>query len=212
MWVSMAGVLIALAAVPIAVWATRRYSRRRRRLFYDFDAVQIMGPVNPEVQGEIEVIVRRRGSDATLDNPHMITLSIFSRSDDDIIPEFFQGPLVFDFGAPVIALMKTESEPGRKGVTPPRVETTATAVRVMPSLIARAHVIKCFLLVNGKPELMVSGSPANVSVDVKRGWGEVVGSPLMRAVFVLLVVILLMVAFSATLGTYSVIEWWRYKS
>ncbi|MGX7828300.1 hypothetical protein ACTG9Q_24735 [Actinokineospora sp. 24-640] len=167
-WVSVGGVVVAVAAIVVAAWVTRRYSRKRRHLFYNVTAVPIVRPVNPAFQGEVEVIVRRPGSDEALNDPHVVTLFIVSRSDDDITPGCFQGPLIFDFNVPVIALMESNSEPGRKGVSPPGVETTASALHVRPSLITTTHKLWYSLLVEGQPALSIDGSPANVVIDDSR--------------------------------------------
>ncbi|MFC5289902.1 hypothetical protein ACFPM7_22840 [Actinokineospora guangxiensis] len=204
-WVSVGGVVV---AAVITVWVTRRYSRKRRNLFYSVMAVPIVPPVSRPLRGQVEVLVRRLGTDEVLKSPHMVTLTIRSRSDEDITPSCFHAePLKFIFNASVVALVGNESEPGRLGVSAPEVETADNALCIKPSLITATHRLSYTLLTEGSPRLGVSGSPANVVLADESRHSEINLSRLEFKAFSIVTVTLL-AAYPATLfGLQGSPEW-----
>ncbi|WP_156077145.1 hypothetical protein [Saccharothrix sp. NRRL B-16314] len=161
---AIAAVAVAVIAIAVGTWSAFRSANPRRHLHITEDSLVSLLPSGLGLGDDVEV--HRRGK--VLSNPHVITVSLVSRSARDIPRAAFDGtPLTLDFGVPVIGLLEQWSDPGRAAVCKPSVTVTATALTIGPALLTRSHELRYTVLVDGEPNLAIQGELADVHIHTK---------------------------------------------
>ncbi|WUH89850.1 hypothetical protein OG900_06760 [Streptomyces sp. NBC_00433] len=182
--------ILALLAIPISVWAARRFSERDTYLYYDLtETTQLLTP-----NARLASLTMHHG-DAPLNDPYITLLTLAVKSRRDIGKErFSQGPLVIDVGAPIVKDIDTRYSAGIELI--PALEYDGTRIHLGPSLIHNDASLTIRLLLEGGPDLK---APLRSMENVKLVQGEPITSR-NRAV------IGLMIMYSAALIT-TAISW-----
>lgn len=111
------------------------------------------GPMLGVAPGEIKVSYR----DHPVRSPHVAELRVRCKGRGEIASKDFDGerPLVFDLGAPVVAVIST-NQAGTK-VPDEHLSTEDSQVRISPCVIRRGPVLSMEFLTEGRPILTCDG-------------------------------------------------------
>lgn len=86
-WLSLAALIVAVVAIPIAVLATRRWGTRRRRLRFSWEVTPLL-PV-PQLDNREQVKVTYK--DIPVSNPHLVTIRLANVGPVDVSRANFDG-------------------------------------------------------------------------------------------------------------------------
>jgi hypothetical protein len=120
--------------------------------------------------GADDIKISLRGQ--AIDDPHLITLTIASRSRKDIrVGDFDEGkPLLFRFGVPIVAVKcfafdnQSAPELGPNLVTSGAHGAPSQTIQIKPSLIRKGRWCRLHLLTEGPPSLTCENPIADVAV------------------------------------------------
>ncbi|QAY69756.1 hypothetical protein [Xylanimonas protaetiae] len=148
--VALAALAVAIIAIPIAVFATRRWGSRRAKISVVSDAISLL----PEAtSGLVEVTFRG----IPVNEPHLVTVVIANIGPRDVSSEMFDRgrPIIIRFDAMFFGL--TQRDAALKTVSAGVGATGDDAqVAIRPSLLKRGATWSFSVIVAG---------PANVQVD-----------------------------------------------
>jgi hypothetical protein len=165
-WVTIAVTLIVGVPTLLVWWS----GIRKRLLVYTVEWTSLLLKDELESSGvdDIEIILRGQ----SVDNPHLVTLAIASRSRKDIRTEDFDSgkSLLFHLGVPIVAaksvVFKDQStlalgediaHPGLHG-------TPSKTIQIKPCLVRKGPWCQLHLLTTGPPDVKYESPIANVTV------------------------------------------------
>lgn len=158
-------ILVTVGGIPIAVWATWRWSSgRRTKVIASWTSVQIVTGANLE-----GLEVRLKG--ALLRNPHVVTVSLRNFGPNDVSSENFHdgAPLKIELrGARAVDLVG-----GTRAGLPCTIAPDGSSVLVSPVHIPAKNERTVVLLTEAEPHLISFGDLVNV--DLKCASGTSIG-------------------------------------
>lgn len=158
-------VAVVFGVVTIVLW---RLGIPKRLLIYTAESTSLLltSGLTSSDADDIQVLIRGR----TVDDPHLVTLTIASRSRRDIRVSDFdeRRPLLFHLRVPIVATISLALESER----PPTVGLTlvtaegapSQTVQIRPSLIRKGQWCKLHLLTEGSPHLICENPIADAAL------------------------------------------------
>lgn len=148
-FVPWAALAVAVIAIPVTIWATRRWGNRRGRISVSISATALI----PEGSGRLEVTYR----DIPVHSPHLVTISLRNSGPKDISSS------MFDSGKPTVVSFDTTfygvtSVHGGVKLTSSAIGTTPpdSTIGIKPGLLRRRSEWSFSAVVTG---------PVVVSID-----------------------------------------------
>lgn len=165
-WTAIA-VAVIFGVATIAPWWL---GIRKRLLVYTAESASLLLTNELESSGAGDIKISLKGQ--AVDNPHLVTLTIASRSRKDIrVLDFDEGkPLQFHFDVPIVAAKcfafdnQNAPEIG-PNLAPPSVHNAPSqTIQIKPSLIRKGLWCRLHLLTEGPPRLTCENPIADVAV------------------------------------------------
>jgi hypothetical protein len=85
-WLGLAALVVAIIAIPIAIWTTRRWGTRRKRVLLTYESTPLISQLSGEARSEITVHYRR---DFTVPDPHLLKIRLQNIGPSDIASSDF---------------------------------------------------------------------------------------------------------------------------
>jgi len=158
-WLALAALVVALVAVPVTIWATRRWGNRSARL----DVSVTSAPLLPaDVRdGLLEVTYRN----VAVDRPHLVSISLRNTGPRDISSEMFDGGRSISIGFDQTFYGLTETKGGLPTVAAP-VGTPAgpALIRLGPGLLKRGERWTFSAVTTGPVEVAIDAPLVDTNV------------------------------------------------
>lgn len=159
-------VAIVSGAVPILLWWL---GTRKRFLVYAAESASLLLTNELESSGAGDIDLSLGGR--SVDNPYLVTLTIACHSRKDIRETDFGGrPLLFHFGAPVVAARpfpfgKQDRPELRLHLVPASSHgPQSDMIQIMPSLIRKGRWCRLRVITEGEPNITEKNPIADVAV------------------------------------------------
>ncbi|SEA68026.1 hypothetical protein [Leifsonia sp. 21MFCrub1.1] len=164
-WVGWAALVVAVVAVPVTVWATRKWGNRNARLDLPVIAAAILP--NGVKPGPLAVTYR----DLPVDDPHLVTVALTNSGPRDLTSAHFDGakPIVISFDKMFYGVTETAGNPQ---ISSPGVGAAGAEATVLlgPALLKRGTSWSFTAVVDGPAEVAID-APL-IDTDIKRVEGQ----------------------------------------
>lgn len=166
-WFGLVSVGVALFAIGLTVWATRKWGNRRGRIEWSFDSV----PLLPEDirTGLLSFSFR----DIPVENPHLVTVALVNTGSKDVPSSAFDGsrPIDISFGQMFYGVT---SLTGGVQLTFPAVGTPAkdAVIHLRPHLLKRREAWSFTAVLGGSPKLSIESPLVDTDVRMSAKAGE----------------------------------------
>ena len=84
-WLGLAALIVAIVAVPITIWAIRRWGNRRRRVLITYEFTPLFPNVPSEARNHLKVTY----NDIAVDDPYLIRVRLQNIGPADIASDYF---------------------------------------------------------------------------------------------------------------------------
>lgn len=147
-FLTLAGIGATLLAGGVGALITYLVSVPRRQLLYSLQSSTSLLTASPDARKDIKVF----HIDKELKDPHVIKVSLTSRSRSDIPSDAFDQdrPIILDVGVPIIARLPGDAAADSYSA----VDFQGTALRVGPDLITKRQRMNFNVLVDGNNVLL----------------------------------------------------------
>ena len=175
--VAITALVVAVVAIPVTIWATRRWGNRRAVLTYALESV----PLLPGDDQSLLLEVRYLG--VPIPDPHLLTVTFRNTGPKDIPSDSFDAgkPIVIRFTAKSYGVTASAGQPDWYAPGPDASSGEAK-VELRPRLLKRGQSWSLSMIVQGPVEPVIE-SPL-VETDLKVGSSDI-GTPLEVVVQVL---------------------------
>lgn len=155
--VAIVALIVAVLAIPVTIWATRRWGNRRAVLSYTVE----VAPVLPEAEHARGLVVTYR--DIPVPDPHLVTLTFVNSGPKDITSDLFDGgkPMTVQLTGTFYGMTASVGDPV---VGMPAVGTESGVLAFRPKLIKRGETWAVSLIVGGAVEIMVDAPLADTDL------------------------------------------------
>jgi hypothetical protein len=159
-YLTLAALVVAVMAIPITLWATRRWGERRARLLFTYRTV----PLLPE--GDKHGLVKVTYRDFEVPSPHLVTLRLRNVGPRDIPSDRFdlKRPLAVDLHSTMYGIVNTSPAKDRGDVRTVALGTENGYVSFMPALLRRNQEWTVEVLVAGEPRPQLTSSLIDTDV------------------------------------------------
>ncbi|MFC0436487.1 hypothetical protein [Kutzneria buriramensis] len=155
------GAVSAVIALAVLYVAWRAIPARPTTIyFWRFDAIQLV-----RSNSSMPVTLEIRRNHTVLRDPHLVQVLLATRGRADVGQDAFNGPIMLDIGAPIVDVLKFESDADH--IPAPPWQAEGSTLHVGPALLARRHELTFSLLVDGPPisALTLTNRPRDVTVQ-----------------------------------------------
>lgn len=171
-----ASVAVAVTGISVAIVLWLRGSPRRLLVYnLDADTALLSSDARKRAGSDLQVVLGGQ----VVDNPHIVSFRIESRSRRDIRPEDFIGaaPLSFDMGTPILKLVHRDT--GGEAMPDVLISVDGSKIVVAPSLVKSKQAIRLDLLTDGVVSVTCP-RPALADVIVRERTYENIESPWLK--------------------------------
>ncbi|SFR18697.1 hypothetical protein SAMN04488564_104895 [Lentzea waywayandensis] len=143
---ALAALIVAVVAIPIAVWTTRQYGTRRKKLLFLFEATSLM----PEIKGSAANALKITYHDIPVDDPHLLTIRLENVGPSDIASNHFDSgkPVQVRLNSTLYGMLSATQPEHTVG---PAMGTADAVVELTPLLFKRKDTWVVEVLVSGNP-------------------------------------------------------------
>ncbi|MET9231279.1 hypothetical protein [Lentzea sp. NPDC003310] len=144
---ALAALVVAVVAVPIAAWVTRKYGTRRRRLLVLFEAT----PLVPDIQGGGADALKITFHGLPVDEPYLLTIHVENVGPSDIASSHFDAgkSVQVQLNSTLYGMISATHGMHTVG---PALGATNAVIELTPLLLKRRDAWVVEVLVSGRPD------------------------------------------------------------
>lgn len=143
---ALGALVVAIVAIPITAWITRRYGTRRKRLLFLFEATSLVPTIKSYAADALKVTYHN----VPVDDPHLLTIRVENVGPADVASTHF------DSGRPVEVRLNSTlygmlSATHGEHTVGPAMGTKDAVIELTPLLLKRRDAWVVEVLVSGNP-------------------------------------------------------------
>ena len=149
-WIAIVGVVVAVVAIPVTIWATRRWGNRRALIAWVAESVSLL----PEEAGRDLIEVTYRS--LPVKDPYLVTVVIANTGPRDLSSSSFDDgrPIRIHLGATFYGVTKSSGSPK---IAEPGIgaDSDLAFIEILPKLLKRQESWLFSVIVSGLPSVQV---------------------------------------------------------
>lgn len=159
-WLALGALIVAVVAIPITMWTTRRWGTRRRRLLFARESTPLI-PTAPAGAGSLLKVTFR---DLPVEEPHLVTLSLDNVGPVDVASGHFDAgrPVEIKLGCTLYGVVSSTHP---RHTISPAVGTSDAIIGFPPMLLKRGERWAVEVVVSGTPNPNLVSSLIDTDIE-----------------------------------------------